>query len=115
MESFLYTIGIATVVGLSVLLYKYLNSKYIVEDVRFNKTVKVFKGINITKYQYLRSNIIIDFEDISKFDLEAFLELGIEEHNIEENTLTFKFTGGKDYNYTLFLKIKERIEDVKQW
>lgn len=114
MESFLYTIGIATVVGLSILLYKFLNNLYVMEDVRFNKTVKVFKGANIKKYKYLRNDIIIEFEDISKFNLEAFLELGIEEHTIQDNTLTFKFTGGKDYNYTLFLKIKERIEGVKK-
>ena len=110
MASFLYTIGIAAVIALSVLLYKLLNKTYIIEDVRFNKTVEVFKGENIEKYRYLRHSIIITFKDISKFNQEAFLELGIEEYTLEDNVLTFRFTGGTDYNYTLYLKIKERIE-----
>ena len=110
MITFLYTIGIITVIGLSIMLYRFLNNQYIVEDVRFNKTVTVFNKTNITKHQYLRNNIIIEFKDISNFNIDSFLDLGIEAYTIEDNTLTFTFTGGKDYNYTLYLKIKEKIE-----
>lgn len=110
MVRFLYTIGIGLVVVLSILLYKFLNKIYVVEDVRYNKTIRVFLKENISECKYFRNSIIIEFIDISKFDVKSFLELDIEEHTIEDNTLAFKFTGGKDYNYILFLKIKERIE-----
>lgn len=110
MLRFLYTIGIGAVVGLSILIYKLLNRTYIVEDVRFNKIVSVFQKLNIESVKYLRSEIILKFTDIKLFDLDSFLELGIEEYTIEEDIIRFKFTGGKDYNYTLYLKIKERIK-----
>ncbi len=110
MAILLNLLGIIATLVISFVLYKYLNKKYTIEDLRYNKTVEVFDPQQVANLMYLRYEIVIDFHNIEKFDLNAFKELEIENHRIENNRLVFRFIGDNDYNYLLYLKIKERVK-----
>lgn len=107
---FLYFFGIIAVIIGSIVIYKYINQYFEIQDLRYNHYLEIFHKKNIEHFQYLRHRIILKFFNINDFDLNGLKELGGEDLKVDDNTLSFKFNGDNDNNYILYLKIKEKLE-----
>ncbi|MCF7926816.1 MAG: hypothetical protein K9L74_04505 [Candidatus Izimaplasma sp.] len=98
--------GIVTVTSLVLFLKNCKKEK----SIELSQLLDIFDPKNIIKIEFRRNKIIIQLEDVNKFDAKKLYEYGAKGINIIGNKVKFYFDGSNEKNEEIYKKIKKTIE-----
>lgn len=103
-------IGFIVLVIIIILLYMIYNKKPKYPPMDITNMVSVLSKANIKNIRFVRNKIVIDFEDISRFDATALQATGVKGIMIVGDTVKFYIDGDNERNQQLYEQLRQELE-----
>lgn len=110
MENIEIYIGVFVAIIVSLIIIFVINKKDKKPSINTDEIIKLFNKEDVTSVEYIRNKIVVNFKDVTKFDLELLNSISAKGITVVGDKIKFYVSEDSKTNEEVFNSIKLFIE-----